>query len=126
MIALALLLAASPIYGTAFPDSFRQGEVQFYFTCLRAEYLPENGDWSGGDRTAPTIVQFGQLMRYCAPQRRRAGLALRIPIKARHPDWDDGRIGEAVEYVLSGMELERLNAARVQEHAVHDPPPVRF
>jgi hypothetical protein len=121
MIALPLMLAVIQIYETDFPDSFRRGNVGAYMSCIRAEGSAEADPDQQPDSTAPTIAYYGQLTRYCGPQRSRAISELLKLIQARHPDWDRERLHKSVEFVLSGLELEVINdARRPNDTAVHD------
>ncbi|WP_155006392.1 hypothetical protein [Sphingomonas hengshuiensis] len=121
MIALPLMIAVIQISETDFPDSFRRGDVGAYISCIRAEGGADADPDQMPDRTAPTIVYYGQLTRYCGPRRSRAISQLLKLIQARHPDWDKERLHKSVEFVLSGLELEVINdGRRPNDRAVHD------
>jgi hypothetical protein len=117
MIALPLMLAVIQIYETDFPDSFRRGNVGAYMSCIRAEGSAEADPDQQPDSTAPTIAYYGQLTRYCGPQRSRAISELLKLIQARHPDWDRERLHKSVEFVLSGLELEDDRFPPICRHA---------
>jgi hypothetical protein len=128
MLVLPLMIAFAQIYGTDFPDTFRQGKVGGYLTCIRVEGTKDADPQQEPASGMPTIAYYGQLTRYCDSRRSKAIPELLKLIEARHPDWPRKRLDEAVEYVLSGLELEIINnARRPTDMSVHDfLPPPRF
>ncbi|HEX8365462.1 MAG TPA: hypothetical protein VF603_09295 [Allosphingosinicella sp.] len=126
MILSAVLVASLQIYGTDVPDHFRRGEVSAYVGCLRAEVNDANSPWDGPDPVAPTVVQFGQVMSYCSPERTRAISALRGFIQTRHPDWPSERVGDSAEFVLTGLELEQMTSRRWPQCSLHEMPCEEF
>jgi hypothetical protein len=121
MLVLPLMAAVMQIYGTDFPDNFRQGKIGEYLNCIRVEGTPDADPRQEPEAGMPTIAYFGQLTRYCGPRRSRAISELLQLIQARHPDWRGKRLDEAAEFVLSGLELEIINdARRPTDMSVHD------
>lgn len=121
MIALSLLLAGAQIHGTDVPESFQTAEMRAYFSCVRVEAK------GGSDQSAPKLVQFTQLMRLCGEERLKWANVLRPLIQVRHPDWTKERVGEAVEFVITGFELQRLvDRQRPPPVPVHDTPEPQF
>ena len=127
MLATILLFASAQIHETEIPAHFRDGNVRAYVNCLRSEVNSGNEPWRDPDPAAPTIVRFGQLVTHCSVERSQAASSLRGFIQTRHPDWSPAQVGEGVEFVLTGIDLEMMAAVRRPiDDGTHAPPRERF
>lgn len=127
MILSAVLLVASAQPGADVPDHFRNADWHAYERCLRSEVNSASRPWPDTDRGAPTIQRFAQLMAHCGAERSRTISALRGFIQARHPDWSHEQVAEGAEFVLTGMEIQRMiDDRRPIDDGPHAGPRERF
>ena len=126
MLSAVLLAAAPPIYGTDIPPHFRDASWHAYNRCLRAEVNAAGEALTGGNPSA-TITEASRLIAHCGVERSRVISALRGHIRVRHPEWSAEQVARSAEFVLSGLDLQRLvDARRPIDCGTHCAPPPEF